>query len=56
MPVLACFVFIWLISSCANLIVMTWFTYHNIDVIERHLSGCKALLPPGNYGKKASEI
>lgn len=56
MPVLACFVFIWLISYCANLIVMTWFTYHNIDVIERHLSGCKALLPPGNYGKKASEV
>ncbi|RJX82113.1 hypothetical protein [Pseudomonas sp. LS-2] len=43
MPVLACLVLIWLISSCANLIVMTWFTYHNIDVIERYLSGCKGI-------------
>lgn len=43
MPVLACLVLIWLISSCANLIVMTWFTYRNIDVIERHLSSCKGV-------------
>jgi len=40
--------FVWLTSSCLNLIAMMWFAYKNIDVIEQHLSDCEGITATSN--------
>lgn len=43
MPILGLLCFAWGVSVWLNLIVMMWFTYKNIDLLEDRLSGCRCI-------------
>ena len=44
MPLFAISTLLWLISTTINLIVMTWFAYKKIDLLEQYLSDCKGVM------------
>ncbi|RAU45852.1 hypothetical protein DBY65_002665 [Pseudomonas sp. RIT412] len=48
MPTVIVLSLIWLISSWANLTVLVWFTYKNIDILESHLSDCAGVTATRN--------